>query len=332
MEEKRKISECISLLRFPLVVGIVAIHCFMIPRDFTINDTYIFLRSYFDLLLSVCVPLYFFISGYLYFINIRTFSFGTYKTKTLSRIKSMLIPYILWTLIAYIYLSAKGLASFRIGIFWSFNSWGAPLVEPFWFLRDLMAVSLLSPIVFYLIKWTKGLVILLVCVCYIFDYWFNIPGFSIQSIFFFSLGAICSFKHSAFYRLSMNKGLLFLLVSFTLTIVFVIFHNPIFGHIYCISAIIALFYIFLTLIEKYKIKSNAFLISSSFYIYAIHGFAITGFYMKILAELTNSSRAAILLFRYFFGVSLTVATCLMIFYISKKIMPRTTKVLSGNRS
>ena len=51
------------------------------------------------------VPVYFFISGYLFFLG-GNFSFDKYFKKIKSRIKSLLFPYMIWNTIAVIMLVA----------------------------------------------------------------------------------------------------------------------------------------------------------------------------------------------------------------------------------
>lgn len=53
------------------------------------------------ILASVAVPLFFFISGYLFFFR-TTFSVDVYKKKLKSRIKTLLIPYLFWNFVVLV--------------------------------------------------------------------------------------------------------------------------------------------------------------------------------------------------------------------------------------
>lgn len=61
-----------------------------------------------------------------------------------------------------------------------------------WFIRDLMVVVLITPIIYYIIRKFKVWAILILCLCYVTGIWPYIHGFSITAVFFFSLGAYFS--------------------------------------------------------------------------------------------------------------------------------------------
>ena len=88
------LSKTIQFLRLPLIVGVVFIH--------TLNDSYGQFPVYDwtrylvnDELAHIAVPLFFFMSGFLFFYR-TDFSFATYKQKLIKRVHSLLIPYLLW--------------------------------------------------------------------------------------------------------------------------------------------------------------------------------------------------------------------------------------------
>ena len=63
-------SKIISFVRFPMIVGIVMIHSGLIPESELVNFPaydYIVGRGIIDGLTRLCVPLFFMISGYLFF-------------------------------------------------------------------------------------------------------------------------------------------------------------------------------------------------------------------------------------------------------------------------
>ena len=108
-------SKVISFLRFPLAVGIVFLHTAIpsIPSDAVWGDgyqVYTWISSFGSkILCTVCVPAFFFISGYLFFIKVENYSMIDYKKKLQSRFKTLFIPYILWNSFLVIILLAKQL-------------------------------------------------------------------------------------------------------------------------------------------------------------------------------------------------------------------------------
>lgn len=107
MEKKNLQSKVIDVLRFPMIVGVVLWHSFFegimgldIPDSgIPIYHTTSFFIS--RILASVAVPLFFFISGYLFFFR-TTFSVDVYKKKLKSRIKTLLIPYLFWNFVVLV--------------------------------------------------------------------------------------------------------------------------------------------------------------------------------------------------------------------------------------
>ena len=106
-QENQLLSQVISWLRFPLILLVVFIHCPGLPdlcpwipitsvHDCMLN-IYNVSRSLVNPgLTRIAVPMFFIISGYLFFANIKTLDKEAYTRKISSRIKSLLLPYLAW--------------------------------------------------------------------------------------------------------------------------------------------------------------------------------------------------------------------------------------------
>ena len=172
------ISRSITLLRFPLCVAVVFIHSFGQPVEYDLNymqtnpiegySIFNYIRICFSHILpNVAVPTFFLISGYLFFGGMEdTWNWADWLCKIKKRGISLLIPYLLWNMIAIIpkYASQiiklppplellKGILNLKwIHLFWDshimthvyYNWLGKPVVNtgpvnvPLWFIRDLM--------------------------------------------------------------------------------------------------------------------------------------------------------------------------------------------------
>ena len=94
-------------------------------------------------------------------------------------------------------------------MFWDISKIGpqggiaAPLVIPFWYIRDLMVICLFTPIIYKVLHWLanerKEISILLFFALLYASRWAeNLPGLSVQGLLFFSFGAFFSIKQIKF--------------------------------------------------------------------------------------------------------------------------------------
>lgn len=201
--------EVIRQLRFPMIVLVTYAHSYghvadgfnLLSSDW---NTYEFLKLFISqTLVKVAVPVFFIMSGYLFFSNVMDWSLAVYKAKMLRRMKTLLLPYLIWNL-----LMAIKLKSFSWSLFWVWwkpagiqIDWlgheqlmTAPANMPLWFLRDLMVISLLTPIIYIGVRrlgsWLLGVLMIL----YLSGVCAFIPGLSAYAVFFFTFGAFLSVR------------------------------------------------------------------------------------------------------------------------------------------
>lgn len=177
---KTKVSDTISLMRFPLAVLVVIIHVSSISGAYQLEQSslsqnypcFYCLSNCLKFLTNAAVPLFFVISGYLFFLD-KDWSLSTYFSQLKKRVKTLLVPYLVWNSImllmkavAAILVPEKyewGMKSVLqydlkdyIARYISMNFVDGSMTMPIhlvtWFLRDLMLVVLLSPIIYALIK------------------------------------------------------------------------------------------------------------------------------------------------------------------------------------
>ncbi len=139
----------------------------------------------------------------------------------------MLIPYLSWNLLYILYILLQKVAASCLNLndkpvrsnisdffknngylhmLWDCQIWelvnanilgynslnSGPILIPMWFIRDLIIVVIISPIIFTALRKFKYWFIIALGICYITKIWPNIHGFSIDAIFFFSSGAYFS--------------------------------------------------------------------------------------------------------------------------------------------
>ena len=121
-------------LRFPLIVGVVIIHCYGKPFDFESLDFSnlsgydifnLFRVSISKVLTHVCVPTFYFISGFLFFKGLEIWDNSLYVAKIKRRVKSLLLPYLIWNTI---YIIIGLISAYRHhgdgGFQWFFQEYG----------------------------------------------------------------------------------------------------------------------------------------------------------------------------------------------------------------
>ncbi len=144
-------------------------------------------------------PMYFFISGFLFFAGVRRFDIGVYAKKLKKRLVTLMVPYCIWVFAwsaAGILIADYCAVSFpvideKIGLLRSDGPavlFTTPLPFQFWYIADLFKLAVLSPIVYLLVKNLKGLSVILAAIPWVFDY--SVPGLpNCDGILFFMLGA-----------------------------------------------------------------------------------------------------------------------------------------------
>lgn len=363
-------SKTISFLRFPLIVAVVLLHARFNEIVFNGVDlmkggnfpVYAFL-SYFlsHIIARMAVPLFYFISGFLFFYKTISFNKLAYGSKLKKRVKTLLIPYIFWNLavIVFFFLSQTFLTELVSGknklicdytfsdwlwAFWNTNkinssvtavgSGAYPICYQFWFIRDLMVVMLFSPLVYFLLKKLRQYAVIGLGILWLSGYWFHIVGFSITAFFFFSAGAYFSIYGKNFVAL-MKPFLPAAAVLFVVTTIVELWFKE---QAWCnyIKGLNILFGIVLTIaisayfIGKRKWKVNTFLSDSSFFIYAYHAIVLA-FIVKFLFKVIQPHSDGIVVLLYLVSPAIVVFIGLFLYYILKKYLPKTTSFITGGR-
>lgn len=175
----------LKVLRFPLIVGVVFIHNYSLTS--TLQGSAVGLAHADGMLefvrnvvshgmARISVPLFFLMSGYLFFLDFEP-TLAVLLAKLKSRSRTLLLPFLFWNaanlaLIAAAqsfpagakYLSGKtALVSHLSGALLLdtiFGVHGEPISYQFWFIRDLMVLVLLTPLIYLLCR-RVGLPVLL---------------------------------------------------------------------------------------------------------------------------------------------------------------------------
>lgn len=213
-------SALVDALRFPLAVLVVFSHCVIIrdnvPASLSLSDDNIFLMAelFVRSLGSLAVAGFSLISGYYFFAKTETWSFEGYRIAVSKRIRTIVIPYVLWNLItiAAVWLKNQialyagftpGVSESEIYLLSNSSLWDLlllPFCGPLWYLRELFYLTLLSPIIYWAIRRLGYWSVLLAAIPYIFT---GIVPIKVSALilFFFVLGAFLGMRGIAFMSL-----------------------------------------------------------------------------------------------------------------------------------
>lgn len=332
-------------IKFVLIMGVVAIHSNVyVDYDVATNPVGFYIVDFFAAKFTmVCVPCFFILSGYLYFKNIEKFSWETYRSKTKSRISTLLIPYLIWNILdlALCILKYKFLGYPSYGVidddgisitrllegFWDHNN-TYPYAFAFWFIRNLIVFVVISPIAYLLGGVSKYILCGFLAVVCAFDV--NLWGFE---YFIIGCGIASFFKHQ-FFNIKKSVALWALIAwcGIAATDLWVDFGR--FGHflkmVCTFGTFVSLFYFCKHIKISSKNKVVGAVISSTFLIYAVHQFFCTltrEFYIDIFG--VDSAIGGVISF--LLSLLTMVIISLGVGLIMRKFMPGVTKIMSGGR-
>ncbi|WP_343589600.1 acyltransferase [Flavobacterium sp.] len=356
-------SKTVDWLRFPLIVGVVFIHTkYFAPEavpladinyaNLSTEDIGVIISSIFSIFIPcVAVPLFFMISGYFFFYKLNMWNKSVYLDKIKSRIKTLVIPYLLWNTIALagiIYLNynipnetiiEKNNSLFFYIRGYIIHTGFTPYLQPMWFIRDLIILSIGSPILYFLIKKMNYYIIFVFLLIYILFYILSInPIFMIfgPSLFYFSLGAFLSINNLNMIEEARKiKSICEMICVISLFLFLYLKGNGYWKYItpfYIISGIIVTLKIVSYLYENQKIRLNPFLSKASFFVFAVHELFLLNSWKTIFIKLNEPLTALSGITGYFVVPILTIFSALIIFYLLQRYFPKITSILTGSRS
>lgn len=360
-------SKTIDFLRFPLIIGVIFIHTdfsnIILPGVKQINFVNYPIFSHVFILFSkiifaTCVPLFFLISGFLFFYKTDVITIKVYLQKLKNRVHTLLIPYIFWNLLVILFLVlaqtflSGGLVSGnnKLIIDYSVQDWfrafwdtsminptldkSLPINSPFWFIRDLIVVILLSPLICFAIKKIGVYVVIALGLLWIFNPWFYEPGLSTVSFFFFSAGAYFSMYQKNFAT-SMKQMLPLVAPLYILIVIATLyfFGQSWWSYLYCGGIMVGLILavgLSAYFIEKGSWHTNTFLANSSFFIFAYHRLPLV-FVIKFLFKLLHPQSEAVLLLLYLACPTIIIVLGLLGYRLLRQYLPKFTAVINGGR-
>ena len=354
------LSKTITFLRLPLIVGVVFIHtCLtnasvggitLTSGQYPIHDIIRYIIS--EEFARVAVPLFFFMSGFLFFYSSADFTLATYKNKLSKRIHTLLIPYLVWNVafLVMFFLTQTFMSSMTSGAnkliadysiidwiraFWNHKD-GMPICYQLWFIRDLIVVVLFAPVVYWVVKYLRITGLLLFGFLWCFDIWVPLTGVSSVSFFFFTFGAWFAINNRDFV-----DDFKFLRPSFTFLYGLIVVANTLiwynqvegFSCIHNLGIVVGLIMIVTWVahgIKSNRLMSNAFWASSSFFVYAYHTMPLTLF-VKLYIKVVHPTTEFAMILGYLLIPLIVVLIGVIIYMFIHRFFPKFTRIITGGR-
>lgn len=352
-----KCSECVKLLRLPLILGVLYIHANMsgllANEPITLHlrnpvNYYILKKIFADGIASASVPTLFLISGYLFSFRYDN-TLSSYFRKMRSRVATLLVPLVLWNLVVLMIIyfcqenevtsrfmssSSDKLKNYNLlDYFKAVVGYGRyPIAYQFWFVRDLLLLCLLSPIIYICLSISSTVVMIILVMI-----WIKVGPdkflISIEGLMFYSFGMLLSITHKSL--LLFEKYKTYILFLYLTSLILYVVSGGVYEFIAHKVAIVAGVINILALSSSiYKVGwLKCFLLkysNSAFFVYAAHEPLMTAMRKVLLLynpTLSDTGRSV-------FFMLMPLVLCLSLVLISvflRRRIPMVYSVFTGSR-
>lgn len=350
-------SAAISRLRLPLIIGVLLIHSNVpaLLQSWTGSmpcapQWALQAVSNVSLTLDRTVTsVFFFISGFLFFLGSAPFSAAVWRGKLRRRASTLLLPYLIWNAAFLLFHAAKSIAAPSADIsgtstrgiigsvcsaFWNYTD-GCPADLPLWYVRDLMVATLFAPLIRILVRQRFAAVGIPLLGAWL---WLfpeaGATGVNPQAFFYFALGAFFSVNGiSPVIRRRTAMAAAAAVLTLITVFAWQAFGSA-FGEAFrlmAVAAVLAIGFGALPMLHSHNGSSAWQQVSGiTFFIYAAHALFASAS-VRLLCTAIPTDGAAGLLAVYVLSPLLTLAATLLMHRILSRLSPRFASALNGCR-
>lgn len=344
MQVNSHFSQIAASFKFPLTLAVIYIHSFSVVSSVDDNGLFNVVREIFSFCVPrIAVPAFFCFSGYFFYRKWESVSV-TYFRNIKKRIKSLLMPYVLWNVLSLIFLIAtKDFTQTAFGeifcsLFWSdvseIEKWKwigyeipfhTPVNTAMWYIRDLFVICLISPLLLPLFnkRWSSVSMIILFLPYILLDT-SKFPLLGYDNILFFTYGVYLT-RNSI--PVGLSKVIAYSCLCFL--ILFCLFRNESISvylhHLYVTSFLLWIPNMRLSIQSKHLSDSSMFLYCSHIILIRLIAKPYHLIYSQF--DLTDFGLS---IFYLMFPIVITIAGWGW-YYILKKNAPYILSSLTGNR-
>lgn len=333
------LSNKIKILSFTSIIAVVWMHSYYLECERW--PAIYFVQKFVALFADFAVPLFFIISGFLFFANCgKDCMANFFISKIKKRVRTLVVPYIIW---CTLFITAI----FVIDFFVDYNTdyftyckqgrWGdffryvylEPAAFHLWFVRDLFIIILCSPIIYLFVRSVPIYVQL--TVLFLLGVFQFIPILS-WGLFWFTIGAIFSIhQKDIFYFVKPKLAILCLVMFCVIIACFVIFNISLASNHPYAALVILLGVIGVWNGSDciYSFQSNSPIFHYTFFVYCSHIPFLNMIKTIIYPRLWDSPVGC--MSGFLLSPVITVVICLLAGKLLQSITPSTYRILSGGR-
>lgn len=296
-------------------------------------------------LTRIAVPLFFIISGYLFVLDQKT-AIGDFIVKIKKRFRTLIVPYLFWAFFGILFYfilqtlpQSQSFFTKKLIKDYSFLEWlnalfNEPIPYQLWFLKDLIVMVILSPVIYFLVKKAREAFLLIIFSFWIFSQ--DTIFLTSEALLFFSAGMYISiFKNKS--QINSSNTLLFcllwLLVLILKTTAGFLDYSNLIQMLLLKAAIIIGLVAFWKLYDKVSIKMDyGFFdkwIEFSFFLYLFHEPMLTIIKKGMFAALPKTPISYFIV--YLLAPVIIISISILIASILKQKLFVIYKIITGNR-
>ena len=348
-------STLIKAIRFPLIVMVLYIHspgAFFEPRlelSFDSWNIYHIIAEFISgHMFAIATRCFFLFSGFLFyrFLKEGEFSIKWVITKWKKRFWSLLVPFLFWNLLMVVAVILKNVAFDALSLkssvedislvgkgplYWFLTG---PADFPLWFLRDLILMTLVAPLIYPIFKTFRWASLVILILLYLSPLTLIIP--SKQAVIYFSVGAWLGINRFDLLTICRKYKIPAAILSvILLPIATSQVGRPL--HTFLLELFIPFGIITSINICDYFINNEKTceklckLSASVFFIYAIHEIYILGWTKGIFLRMFGDSLAGTWI-SYLLVPVVVLLVCLGLYHLLNSIMPRAMAFACGGRT
>ncbi|MFD2908595.1 acyltransferase family protein [Flavobacterium ardleyense] len=293
----------------------------------------------------IAVPFFFVISGFLFVFDGKI-SFLELVIKIKKRIRTVFVPFITWSLLGicfYLFLQQipqtkffftnKLIYDYTIRDFFNVLIY-KPIPYQLWFLRDLMVLMILSPLILYLIKSMRVILFTTVLVFWLLNY--DSVFLTSEALLFFLAGITISENFKYFLEIKIKNLSLPIIWLFLLIMQLVcMFYDLKALSILCskfaiLIGIPSLWILYDVLSENFTFERKIEKITwATFFIYVFHEPFLS--FIKKITFFVLGKNSIIIFINYFIAPIIVITISVFFAYFLKATLPVIYKILTGGR-